>query len=160
MVDVKELNKIKDTLLSKMKELFKKDGKIDSMGIVVDKDGTVAFVPMPYRDNQEKLIMIDGLKSICRKHSPAAVVIINEAWSVVRPQDDFNKFKDELKSTGKSIKDLPDKKEIAIMFFETNFNQEIISFDIERPSNNLVNETRNKNATGIFSNLLTPVDLN
>lgn len=35
------------------------------MGIVIDKNGTFAFVPMPYKDNTEKKIIKDGGRVVC-----------------------------------------------------------------------------------------------
>ncbi len=53
MIGITEVKAIKESLIDKMKEVFFKLGSIESMGIVVDKDGTIAFVPMPYKDNTE-----------------------------------------------------------------------------------------------------------
>ena len=50
MIGITEVKAIKESLIDKMKEVFFKLGSIEPMGIVVDKDGTIAFVPMPYKD--------------------------------------------------------------------------------------------------------------
>ena len=140
MIGITEVKAIKESLIDKMKEVFFKLGSIEPMGIVVDKDGTIAFVPMPYKDNTEKKIMTDLLKNICRRHTPAAVCIVNEAWAV---------------------KNVDNKKEIAMMIFETNFNKEMICFDIDRKNKALINESRtDKFESDNFSNLLIPVDQN
>ena len=65
----KVVKAIKESLIDKMKEVFLKLGTLEPMGIVVDKDGTIAFVPMPYKDNTEKKIITD--KKI-RERSPSS----------------------------------------------------------------------------------------
>lgn len=158
-ITTEELNKIKENLLNSMKTLFKRDKGLDPVTILVSQDGQLAFVPTPFRTHIEKQMMVEGIKLVCQKTNPAAVVTINEAWfkQMKGGEKEAREFEKELKDTGRSVSDYDDKKEVAIMMFETADGHEMIIHDIDRVNNDLINEERSNQVEGIFCNLLTPI---
>ena len=155
-ITTEKLNEIKEKLINAMKVNFKRDGGLDPVALLVSQEGEMAIVPTPYTNNNEKQLMIEGIKFVCKETKPAAVVMINEAWIKQIDKKDKGAFERELKETGKSIKDYDDKKEIAIMMFETAQGHEMINYDIDRSKNELINEMRTNQVQGAFCNLLTP----
>lgn len=158
---ITELNTIKEELVESMKSVFKKDKSLEPMAIMIGQDGKIGFMPMPFRDHQEKQNMINGLKAVCRNLNPAAVVIIHEAWILVVDKNDKEGIKkvEDLAKSGKSVKDLDGRKESVVVMFETFLGHEMITYDIDS-NKKLINELRTKEVKGIFCNLLTPVNQN
>lgn len=159
MITAIELNQKKEQLLDKMKVVFSKFGIIEPMAFIICQDGKVFVVETPFSNAQEKQIMIAGIRVLCRKFNAAAVAIINEAWIVeFDNKENFNQEEVEsiIKQVG-GVRNMPQRKECAMCCFETSYGQEMITFSIDRNTGNLINEKRNNNVSGSFSNILSPV---
>ena len=158
MITVIELNQKKEELVGKMKNVFSKFGFIEPMAVIICQDGKAFIMETPFSNEQEKQIIMAGVKALCRKFNAAAVAIINEAWVVEFDKEKFNQkdAEDMIKHVG-GVKNMPKRKECAICCFETLYEQEMITFGIDRNGRVLTDEQRTTNVSGNFSNILSPV---
>jgi hypothetical protein len=110
---------------------------------------------MRFSNQLEKQIMTQQIKMMCQQLNPLAVAIMQEAWMAKVDKKDADALRKEMAEKGIGVKDLENKKEVTIFLFETSAGNEMISCDIERKDNTLVNEVRTNEVKGIFSNLLS-----
>ena len=73
--------------------------------------------------------MMEGVRMICEKEDAIALFLINEAWIKEVHKDDKETIK---KADKDGVSSFEDKKEVAMMIFETKLKSEIIQFDIDR----------------------------
>jgi len=154
-MEKEELHKIKEMLFTTMKETFKKDGEVLPLAVIVKQDGQLDYIPMRFSNQLEKQIMTQQIKMMCQQLNPLAVAIMQEAWMAKVDKKDADALRKEMAEKGIGVKDLENKKEVTILLFETSAGNEMISCDIERKDNTLVNEVRTNEVKGIFSNLLS-----
>jgi hypothetical protein len=154
-MEKEELNKIKEMLFTTMKETFKKNGEVLPMAVIIKQDRELSYYPMRFTNQLEKQIMTQQIKMMCQQLNPLAVAIMQEAWMAKVDKKDADALRKEMAEKGIGVKDLENKKEIAMLLFETSAGNEMISCDIERKDNTLVNEVRTNEVKGIFSNLLS-----
>lgn len=129
IITTEDLNNMKDVFIEAMKKNFKNDGEISPVAIIISHDGQPNFIPTPYRDLDEKRMMMEGVRAICQKVDAIALFLINEAW--IKQVDKNDKATIE-KADKEGISSFDDKKEVAMMIFETKLTSQIISFDLDR----------------------------
>ncbi len=148
-----DLNAIRETFIGGMKQNFKQDGTIYPVSIIVSGNGKLTIIKMPFADNEEKQLVFSGLRRLIVELDAVAIFLINEAWTVVR-QEDYSRLMKEMRESGKQIKDLDDKKEVAMMIFETKLTTETIIFDLDKEKLELTNRISGTVDGGNFSNFL------
>jgi hypothetical protein len=156
MITTADLRKVKDTLIEGMKTNFKNDGNIFPVVIVIGPSGSLTPIPTPYRTHEEKAFMMNIVRVICKKTDAIAVAVITEAWIKTVNKEDSKKFMEEMKASGKTVSDYGDKKEVAVIMFETKLTGETITFDMDRDNNKLINKISATTTGGDFANILSP----
>ena len=151
-----DLNKIKESLVDKMKLNFKNSGSILPVVFIIAPNGDLTIIATPYTSHEEKDFMMNTVRQMCKRVDAIAVCIINEAWVRIA-KGSLKEAEKEMKDAGKRISDYDDKKEVALMMFETKLTGETIMFDMDRTNNELINKTGGMTAGGSFSNILSPI---
>ncbi len=155
LITTSDLNKIKESILAGMKINFKNDGEISSMVIIIHPDGIHTYIQALYTTHAEKNIMLNVVKDVCKSVDAVAVITISEAWvKTVKPEEYKNLVK-QMKETGAKISDFSDKKEVALMMYETKFTGQTITFEMDRANRELINEIRAETSGGDFANMLS-----
>jgi hypothetical protein len=157
MITTADLNRLKESLTEGMKINFKNDGKLMPVAIVIAPDGKMTHIVTPYENQEEKALMMNAVRAICKNVDAIAVGVINEAWIRMVKKEDSKKALDEMKETGKRVSDYDDKKEVAFLMFETKLTGESITFDIDRTNNELINKRSGRTSGGDFANILSPI---
>lgn len=157
LITTEDLNKIKESNIESMKINFKRDGNLFPVVMIIAPDGGMTIIGTPYTSNKQKTKMMNEVKDMCKKIDAISVIIINEAWMKSVKKEDYDKYVNEMKVTGKRVSDYSDKKECAIVIFETKFTNECVTFDIDRTNNELINRNSQMLAGGDFANILCPV---
>lgn len=159
-MDSEKLNKLKEATIESIKNNFKRDKQIFPVCIIVEPDGKTQFIGTPFRNLEEKKVMMGYVKDTCKKVKAIAVFIINEAWVRKTTPEQFKQFNEEFKKTGKRISEYDDKKEVAMMIFETNTSSTLFMFDIDRQKNELVNMVSSPTRGGDFMHTLCEIQTN
>lgn len=155
-----QVEKIKQTNIELMKSNFKRDKELYPTVMILEPNGNLQVVGTPYRNQQEKDYMMGFVKETCKKVNAIAVFIINEAWVRKTTPEQFKKFNEEFKNTGKRISEYDDKKEVAMMIFETKTSSTLFMFDIDRQKNELVNMVSSPTRGGDFMHTLCEIQTN
>lgn len=155
MITTEELNKIKEDFIVSMKYNFKRDGQLFPIASIIAPDGKMTIIGTPYSTHEEKAVVTDYIIKTCKELDAIALFIINEAWVRVS-KGSLEEAEKEMKDAGKRISDYDDKKEVALIVFETKFTTETTFFDIDRTTNELINKKSGVSAGGNFSNILSP----
>lgn len=155
-----QVEKIKQTNIEMMKANFKRDKQLFPTVMILEPNGKLQVIGTPYRNQQEKVLMMNMVKYTCKKVNAVAVFIINEAWVRKTTPEQFKKFNEEFKKSGKRISEYDDKKEVAMMIFETKTSSTSFMFDIDREKNELVNMISSPTGGGDFMHTLCDIKTN
>ncbi len=159
-ITTEEINQIKEVTIRMMKQNFKNDGKLFPVIMALEANGKMTYIGTPYRNQEEKKLTINYAKEICKKINAVAFFMINEAWVRKLTPEQAKQYSEEFKKSGKRISEYDDKKEVAIMVFETKTSSTLIMFDIDRQKNELVNMIASPSAGGDFQNILCDIQTN
>ncbi len=157
IITTADLSKVRDTLVKGMIQNFKNDGEIFPTAIIIDPKGKMTIIGTPYTNQNEKNQMMGAVESQCKKVDAIALFLISEAWVRAIKTEDYAKTLKEMEDKGKRVSDYDDKKEVAILIFETKLTTETITFEIDRENNELINKISARTAGGNFANILSPV---
>lgn len=155
-----QVEKIKQTNLELMKSNFKRDKELYPTVMILEPNGNLQVIGTPYRSQEEKSAMMYAVKQTCKKVNAIAVFIINEAWVRKTTPEQFKKFNEEFKRSGKRISEYDDKKEVAMMIFETKTSSTLFMFDIDREKNELINMISSPTGGGDFMHTLCEIQTN
>ena len=157
-----------EAIIMGVKIRFKKDGYIQSIGILLYKDGTHKFISPPIPNGVDVLkdphnymeFYYKSLKEICHKTKPIAIAVISESYAV--DNDDLTKedLEDMIRENGGSLEGLPGIKDLAVINFETTLTREAITFEIDRQKKTLTNQKRSSEVTGFFTGILNNINYN
>lgn len=159
-MDNEKLNKLKEATIESIKANFKRDKQVFPVCIIVEPDGKTQFIGTPFRNLEEKKVMMGYVKDTCKKVNAIAVFIINEAWVRKTTPEQYKQFNEEFKRSGKRISEYDDKKEVAMMIFETKTSSTLFMFDIDRQKNELVNMISSPTGGGDFMHTLCEIQTN
>jgi hypothetical protein len=160
MITTDEINRIKEVNINMMKQHFKDDGKLFPISMVLEPNGKLQCIGTPYESQEQKTYMMNKVKEICKEVKAVAVFIINEAWIRKVTPEQYEQYEKELKRTGKRVSEYGDKQEVAMMLFETKTLSQLITFDIDRTKNELINMTCNPTGGGDFMHTLCNIKTN
>jgi len=160
MVTKEEISRIKNVNIETMKQHFKRDGKLFPVIMAIGSDGKMTLVGTPYSTQEEKMIMLSYAKKLCKEINAVAFFMINEAWVRKVNPEQYKKYIEELNKTGKRVSEYNDKKEVAVMVFETKTSSTMFMFDIDRTKNELVNMVSSPSAGGDFTKILCDIQTN
>lgn len=155
MQDYINIQQVKSNILDAVKVNFKRDKKIDSVALIIDKNGLLHPIGTPFANQEEKLATIQFIKDYCVEIEAVALFLINEAWKRKTPKKDWNSSTEY-----KRVSEYEDKQECVMVNFETQLYGEIICFDIDREKNELVNMESAMSEGGNFSNILFKINKN
>lgn len=155
-----DINKIKEKNIEMMKVNFKNYKTLYPVCIVIEPNGNFQAIGTPFKNQQEKNYMMNEVKNTCKKVNAVAIFIINEAWVRKTTPEQYKKFQEEFEKTGKRISEYDDKKEVAMMMFETKTSSTLFMFDIDREKNELVNMISSPTGGGDFKNILCDIQTN
>jgi hypothetical protein len=154
MEDYINIQQVKSNILNAVKENFRRDKKIDSVALIIDKNGLLHPIGTLFSNNEEKLATIQFIKDYCIEIEAVALFLINEAWKRKTSRKDWKE------QEYKSVSEYEDKEECVMVNFETQLYGETICFDIDRNQNELVNQQSAISEGGNFSNILFKINQN
>jgi len=160
MINSDDIKKIKEVIINMMKQNFKADGKLFPVIMALEPNGKMTYVGTTYTNQEEKKKTLEYAKELCAKINAVALFMINEAWIKKIKPEDYENIMADMKKTGKRISDYGDRGEIGMMLFETKTSSQMITFDIDRTNNELINMMENPTEGGDFKNILCAIQTN
>jgi hypothetical protein len=150
MITTEEIEKFKKAFVDMTKEWFLKHGELRANAMLMNESFEVFPVLMPDPENIKQVA--EAIRALCRQHQCVVACIAMEFW--VHEVEATPTAIQDFKKLGKMVSELPEKKEVVTIYMETLAGAEQFLYNINRPDNNLVNETKAKTIMDVFANIL------
>lgn len=152
-----ELNIIKENFILKMQDIFAEDGHLLPLVVLVEENNTLFFIPNTAKNEEEDKIFKEEVRKIISEKNVVATILIAETFFTVMTIP---------KSLGlptimitNDVHKSENKKDGAILIFETKESVATIKFIVHRNPNLLKEEFRStEKIFGLYSKLLQPLN--
>ena len=167
MIDITTINKLKETVLSRVKENFIKDGSLIPVAMLLypNGEGEVIGTHLTSRADEEKFAA--HLRVKCAVKKPVIIVLISEAHALRVPIERKGEYLDEQGNLKEGIvrpKDNDESKDVIVVSFETLLTSETVMIETKSVGGaNIIVETtrKGKMLDGIYKDILTmPINSN
>ena len=160
MISTEMINKVKDSMIDRVKENFKKDGHIVPVAILLYEDGSGEAVATAFGSKEEREAFAESLRKRCAKKKPIVIALIEEAHSIRILNDRRADYLDDKGYLREGI-DRPSKSaesvDIIVISFETPFTSEAVVIETSSVGGeHLIVDTVRKGSVevGLFKDIL------
>ena len=150
------IEKAKKVIVETMVQNFREDQLVSPVALIITRKKEIIPVMMQFENDFEKDLVMGSVKVLCQQHDAIALALITEAWVVYAKTEDKDEMLKRREEAG-GIVNLPDRKEVVCMIFETKLTTHNVIFDIDRQKMELTNRKELKGGEGRFMNILNPI---
>lgn len=160
MIPLAVVNKIKDSMIEKVKENFKKDGFIVPAAILFFEDGSGEAVDISFESSEERIQFASSLRKRCAKKKPIIVALVEEASSIKVTKGERSEYLDDNGNIKEDIirpRDRKDAIDVIVVSFETPLTSEAVLIETKSVGGvHIIVETTRKGviSSGLFKDVL------